>query len=190
VQKIQGGKMALENLQELYVHKLQDLYSAESQIIETLPRMIKNAYAPELQRALQEHLNITEKQAQRLEQVTKSMGEDVRGKKCVGMEGLLKEGAELIKEGPDPDVLDAGIIAAAQSVEHYEIAGYGTAIAWAKLLGYGDAANMLVQTLNEEKQADELLTSIAENMINEQALNEGEREDQEFEMHTASARKA
>ncbi len=161
----------MENLQELYVDKLKDLYSAENQIIKALPRMIKGASTPELQRALEEHLKVTEKQAQRLEQIAQNMGKSVRGKKCAGMEGLLEEGKELFKEKPEPDVLDAGIIAAAQSVEHYEIAGYGTAATWAKLLGYDKALGLLLQSLEEEKEADKKLTMLAKQSVNTMAVN-------------------
>jgi ferritin-like metal-binding protein YciE len=153
--------MALESLQELYVDKIKDLYSAENQIIKALPRMISGASTPELQQALQEHLKVTEKQAQRLERIAEDIGKSPKGKKCAGMEGLLEEGKELLKEKPEQDVLDAGIIAAAQSVEHYEIAGYGTAATWAKLLGYNRALPLLLQSLEEEKQADLLLSRLA-----------------------------
>jgi ferritin-like metal-binding protein YciE len=164
--------MAIENLHDLFVDKLKDLYSAENQIIKALPRMIKGATSMELQQALQEHLNVTEEQARRVERVARDLGESPRGKKCAGMEGLLEEGKELFKEKIDPEVLDAGIIAAAQSVEHYEIAGYGTAIAWAKMLGHMKAAQALLQSLEEEKEADESLSMLAKNMINEMAAEE------------------
>lgn len=168
--------MALESLRELYVEKLKDLYSAENQIIRALPRMIKSVSTPELQQALQDHLKMTEGHARRIEQITQSMNKSPRGKKCSGMEGLLEEGKELLQEQAESDVLDAGIIAAAQGVEHYEIAGYGTARTWAEMLGEGKAARLLEQTLQEEKQADELLTQLAESFINaraEEAENEG-----------------
>jgi ferritin-like metal-binding protein YciE len=163
--------MSLESLQELYVDKLKDLYSAENQIIKALPSMIKAATTPELKMALQEHLQVTEEHARRVERIASNMDATPRGKKCVGMEGLLEEGKELLREKPDADVLDAGIIAAAQSVEHYEIAGYGTARAWAELLGQPDAANLFQQTLDEEKEADRTLTALAESHINAMAEN-------------------
>jgi ferritin-like metal-binding protein YciE len=163
--------MALDNLQELYVDKLKDLYSAENQIIKALPKMINGASTTELEQALREHLKITEKQAQRLEKIGQDMGRSVKGKKCAGMEGLLEEGSELLKEKPEPDVLNAGIIAAAQSVEHYEIAGYGTAATWAKLLGYDKALALLLQSLDEEKEADKKLTALAKRFVNVTALN-------------------
>lgn len=161
--------MALDSLHDLYVEKLKDLYSAENQIIRALPRMIKNAETPELQQALQEHLKVTEGHARRLEQITKAMGTSPRGKKCAGMEGLLEEGKELLQEKADSDVLDAGIIAAAQGVEHYEMAGYGTARTWAQMLGDSKAAGLLQQTLDEERQADKTLTRLAERYINAKA---------------------
>ncbi|HZQ05791.1 MAG TPA: ferritin-like domain-containing protein [Anaerolineae bacterium] len=161
--------MALENLHDLYVEKLKDLYSAENQILKALPKMIKSADSEELARALQEHYNVTEGHVRRLEQIASNLGESPRGKKCVGMEGLLEEGKELLKEKVEPEVLDAGIIGAAQSVEHYEMAGYGTARAFAQMLGHQQAAQMLQQTLDEEKDADKTLTMLAENMINRMA---------------------
>jgi ferritin-like metal-binding protein YciE len=169
--------MALDSLEELYKDKLKDLYSAENQIIRALPRMIKSASTPELQRALQEHLHVTEGHARRIEKIASRIDASPRGKKCAGMEGLLEEGKELLEEQGDSEVLDAGIIGAAQSVEHYEIAGYGTARAWAERLGDREAARLLQQTLDEEKQADETLTALAENYINAMAENEngGER---------------
>jgi len=171
--------MALDSLRDLYVDKLKDLYSAENQIIKALPRMIKAATSPELQQALQEHLNVTETHAQRLDEIILNLGERAKGKKCVGMEGVLEEGKELFKEKIDPEVLDAGIIAAAQSVEHYEIAGYGTARTWAMLLGHEEAAELLQQTLDEEKDADQTLTALAENMINEMAADQDDMQDDE-----------
>jgi ferritin-like metal-binding protein YciE len=170
--------MAMESLRDLYVDKLKDLYSAENQILKALPRMIKNTTTPELQQALEDHLALTETHVQRIEQITSNLGERPKGKKCVGMEGLIEEGKELLKEKADADVLDAGIIAAAQSVEHYEIAGYGTARAWALMLGHADAADLLQQTLDEEKEADRLLTSLAENRINEMAEDQDDEQDE------------
>jgi len=184
--------MALDTLRDLYVDKLKDLYSAENQIIKALPRMIKGATSMELQHALQDHLSITETQSQRLEEIISNLGERAKGKKCVGMEGVLEEGKELFKEKIDAEVLDAGIIAAAQSVEHYEIAGYGTARAWAQLLGHEEAAELLQQTLDEEKEADHTLSALAETWINEMAEQEDEGEDEEENQRelTTSAWKA
>lgn len=171
--------MALDTLRDLYSDKIRDLYSAENQILKALPRMIKNAKMPELQQALQEHLNVTETHAQRLEEIAAELGKSAKGKKCVGMEGLIEEGKELLKEDADPEVLDAGIIAAAQSVEHYEMANYGTARAWALMLGYDNAADLLEQTLEEEKEADQTLSMLAENMINALAVEADEMEEEE-----------
>lgn len=163
--------MSLDSLRDLYAEKLKDLYSAENQIIRALPRIIKNATTPELQQALQEHLKVTEEHARRIEKIAAQNGVSPRGKKCAGMEGLLEEGKELLQEKSDSEVLDAGLIAAAQSVEHYEIAGYGTARTWAEMLGDQKGASLLEQTLQEEKQADETLTALAEDFINQMAEN-------------------
>jgi len=173
--------MALQSLDDLLADKLKDLYSAENQILKALPKMVKAAEAPQLSQALQDHYNVTQGHVQRLEQIASNLGIRLRGKKCVGMEGLLEEGKELLQEKADPDVLDAGIIGAAQSVEHYEIAGYGTARAFAQMLGMRDAANLLQQTLDEEKEADQTLTRIAENMVNQRAAESDEEEEDEDE---------
>ncbi len=159
----------LATLEDLYTDMLKDLYSAEKQLVKALPKMAKNAQSPDLQRAFQEHLKQTEGHVERIERVFSDLEGSPRGKKCVGMEGLIEEGAELLKEDVDPDVLDAGLIAAAQKVEHYEIASYGTARAWAEKLGYNDAARLLQQTLDEESTANEKLTQLAESYINMEA---------------------
>jgi ferritin-like metal-binding protein YciE len=156
-------------LDDLYVDLLKDLYSAEKQITKALPKMAKNAQASDLQRAFQEHLKQTEGQVDRIERIFKDMEGSPRGKKCVGMEGLIEEGSEVMKEDAEPAVMDAGLIAAAQKVEHYEIAGYGTARAWAHQLGFHDAAKLLEQTLEEESMANEKLTRIAESHVNVEA---------------------
>jgi ferritin-like metal-binding protein YciE len=161
--------MEMETLKDLYVEELKDLYSAENQIIKALPKMIKAASHNELKQAFTTHLKETEIHAQRLEQVCDELGVSPKGKKCVGMEGLLKEGSELIKEKPEPDVLDAGLIAAAQHVEHYEMAGYGCCRTYARQLGYESQAEMLQATLDEEGNADKILTNIAESSINIEA---------------------
>ena len=159
----------LANLEDLYEDLLKDLYSAEKQLVKALPKMAKNADSPDLQRAFQDHLGQTEKHVERIERIFSDLGGSPRGKKCVGMEGLIEEGGELLKEDVEPDVLDAGLIAAAQKVEHYEIAGYGTARAWANKLGYSNAANLLQDTLDEESMANEKLTQLAESHINVEA---------------------
>ena len=161
--------MEMETLKDLYVEELKDLYSAENQIIKALPKMIKAASHEELKQAFSRHLQETEIHAQRLEEVCDELGVSPKGKKCVGMEGLLKEGSELIKEKPEPDVLDAGLIAAAQHVEHYEMAGYGCVRTYARQLGYEAQAELLQTTLDEEGSTDKLLTEIAESSINIEA---------------------
>ena len=161
--------MEMETLKDLYVEELKDLYSAENQIIKALPKMIKAASHEELKQAFTRHLQETEIHAQRLEEVCDELGISPKGKKCVGMEGLLKEGSELIKEKPEPDVLDAGLIAAAQHVEHYEMAGYGCVRTYARQLGYENQAQLLQTTLDEEGDTDKLLTEIAESSINIEA---------------------
>ena len=161
--------MELETLKDLYIEELKDLYSAENQIIKALPKMIKAASHDDLRQAFTTHLRETEIHVQRIEQVCDELGVSPNGKKCVGMEGLLKEGSELIKEKPEPDVLDAGLIAAAQHVEHYEMAGYGCCRTYARQLGYESQAEMLQATLDEEGNADKILTVIAETSINIEA---------------------
>ncbi|MDB4887521.1 MAG: ferritin-like protein [Gemmatimonadetes bacterium] len=161
--------MSMDNLQELYVEELKDLYSAENQILKGLPRMIKAATHPQLKRAFTKHEKQTREQVKRLERICKSLGEKPTGKKCVGMEGLIEEAKDLIKEKPEKSVLDAGLISAAQHVEHYEMAGYGTVRTWARLLGYEAHAELLQKTLDEEQQTDLDLTALAESIINIEA---------------------
>ncbi len=161
--------MEMETLKDLYVEELKDLYSAENQIVKALPKMIKAASHNELKQAFTTHLRETEIHVERIEQVCDDLGVSPKGKRCVGMEGLLKEGSELIKEKPEPDVLDAGLIAAAQHVEHYEMAGYGCCRTYARQLGYESQAEMLQATLDEEGNADKILTEIAEATINVEA---------------------
>lgn len=155
--------MPANSLQELYVTQLQDLYSAEQQIIKALPKMIDEAQADDLRNALTEHLEVTRTQAERLETICEELGVEPQKEKCKGMEGVLKEGSDLLKESGEI-VRDAAIIAAGQRVEHYEMAGYGTARAYAELLGYDEAASMLGESLSEEKEADETLSGLAENI--------------------------
>ncbi len=160
----------VQNLEELYVDLLKDLYSAENQLIKALPKMAKAANSDELRQGFEEHLRQTEGQARRIEQIFEARGEgSPRGKKCVGMEGLIEEGKEVMKEASPSSALDAGLIAAAQKVEHYEISGYGTAHTWAQRLGYPDAARLLKETLDEESRTDEKLTRLAESHINRAA---------------------
>ena len=171
--------MPLTSLEDLYVDELKDLYSAETQITKALPRMAKKAETPELRAAFEEHLEVTRGHVQRLEQIFEELGKTPRGKKCVGMEGLLKEGQELMQEDAEPMVMDAGLISGAQRVEHYEMAAYGTVRTFAETLGYDQAARLLQQTLDEEGEADKKLTALAENNINQQALDEGDMEEGE-----------
>jgi len=161
----------LDTLHDLYVDELKDLYSAEQQILKALPRMIRAALHRKLKQGFTTHERQTRQHVKRLERIFKSLDESPRGKKCVGMEGLLKEGQELIREKPEPDVLDAGLIAAAQHVEHYEMAGYGCVRTYARLLGYDDHAVLLQQTLDEERSTDESLTALAESSINLEAAD-------------------
>jgi ferritin-like metal-binding protein YciE len=158
--------MELDTLKDLYVEELKDLYSAEKQLVKALPKMAKAANSPELQKAFKTHLRQTAEHASRLEKICGELGVSPRGKKCVGMEGLIEEGSDLIKEEPEPDVLDAGLISAAQHVEHYEMAGYGTVRTYARQLGLDNQADLLQQTLDEEGETDHLLTALAESGIN------------------------
>jgi ferritin-like metal-binding protein YciE len=161
--------MELETLQDLYIHELKDLFSAESQLIKALPKMAKAATSPKLVEGFRSHLEQTKEHATRLERILESHDESTRGPKCKGMEGLIEEGAEIIKEDAEDDVRDAGLISAAQRVEHYEIAGYGTARTYANLLGDSEGAELLERTLNEEGATDKKLTQLAEK-INVAAL--------------------
>jgi ferritin-like metal-binding protein YciE len=158
--------MNLETLRDLYVHELKDLYSAEHQIIKALPKMKKATSNRRLAAAFNQHLEQTRRQAKRLEQILKRNKESTRGPKCEGMEGLLKEGDEVISDAKQDDVRDAGLIAAAQRVEHYEIAGYGCARTYAELLRDKAGARLLDTTLREEAATDKKLTSLAKSVIN------------------------
>ncbi|HXT19679.1 MAG TPA: DUF892 family protein [Thermoanaerobaculia bacterium] len=161
--------MEMDSLQKLYEDQLKDLHSVERQIIQALPKMIKAAEDEELSSALEEHLDVTKEQLARLDSIFEKLGKRGTGKKCKGMEGILEEGKELLEKDADADVLDAAIIAAAQHVEHYEMAGYGTAAAYAKLLGERDAEKLLRKSLEEEKEADEKLSGLAESRLNLEA---------------------
>ena len=162
-----------ESLRELYINELKDLYSAETQMVKALPKMAKAASSDELRQAFEEHLRQTSEQVSRLEQIFEELDEKPTGKKCLGMEGLVKEGAEVMKEDYEDSVKDAGIIGAAQRVEHYEIAAYGTVKAFAEILGHDEHVSLLEQTLNEEKEADQKLNQIAEE-VNASAEEEGD----------------
>ncbi len=156
--------MKLENLQSLFVEQLRDLYDGEKQITKALPKLIEKANNPELKDALQEHLDVTNEQINRLDQIFQILGEKASGETCKGMKGVLAEGDSVVGNTEDKSVRDASIIASAQRVEHYEIAGYGTVRTYAKLLGKNDIANLLEQTLQEEKEADQTLSEIAESV--------------------------
>jgi ferritin-like metal-binding protein YciE len=158
--------MELETLKDLYVHELKDLYSAESQLIKALPKMAKAATNRQLSAAFRQHLEQTKRHAKRLEQILKRHDESTRGPKCEGMEGLIAEGDKMGKEDGENEVRDAGLIAAAQRVEHYEIAGYGCAQTYAQLLGDKQGARSLEMTLQEEGNTDKKLTKLARSVIN------------------------
>lgn len=153
--------MKIETLRELLIDELQDLHSAEQQITKALPKMVKASHNPSLKQAFEHHLEETKNHITRLEQIFKRMNESPKGKTCEGMKGLIKEGEERIKDGGEPEVLDAGIISAAQRIEHYEIAAYGSARTYAELLGDHDTVRLLNQTLEEEKAADSKLNQVA-----------------------------
>ncbi len=157
-------------LEELLIDELRDLYSAENQIIKALPKMAKAAGAPELRRAFERHLEETRRQVERLEQIGETLDFKLTGKKCKGMEGVIGEGKEIMEEDLDENAMDAGLIGAAQKVEHYEIASYGTARAHAELLGHTKVARLLQQTLTEESNTDKKLTQLAERIVNVEAV--------------------
>jgi len=161
--------MKLESLRDLLVEQLQDLYDAENRITKALPRMSKAATSPALRAAFEKHLAETEGQVTRLEQVFEALGETAKTKTCKAMQGLIAEGEETMSENAEPEVLDAALIAAAQRVEHYEMAGYGTVRSYAKLLKEDAIVRLLEQTLEEEKATDEALTALAESSINVEA---------------------
>jgi ferritin-like metal-binding protein YciE len=172
--KPNGGLMPGENLQTLYVNELRDLYNAEQQLVKALPKMAKNAESEDLNNAFTNHLEETKNHVTRLEQIFDSLGASAKGKKCVGMEGIVKEGAEAWDEYEGP-VLDAAMISAAQRVEHYEMAAYGSVCAYAELLGRAEDLGLLKETLEEEKRADEKLTELSET-VNEEAISGEEHE--------------
>ena len=164
-----GGSEEMTTLRDLLIHELEDIFHAEKQLVKALPKMAKGASSPQLKQAIESHLEETREQVNRLEQAFRQLGEKAQGKKCEAMEGLVEEGAEMLEEDGEDSVIDAGIIAAAQKVEHYEIASYGCVCAWAKNLGENEVADLLGKTLEEEKAADEKLTEIAESSVNQQS---------------------
>jgi ferritin-like metal-binding protein YciE len=181
--------MAIESLNDLFVDQLRDLYDAENQLVKALPKMAEASNSDELRQGFEEHLEQTKGHAQRIENIFETLGEKAKGKKCKAMEGLIKEGSEVIDEDMDPDVKDAALIAAAQRVEHYEIAGYGTARTFANLLGESEAASLLEQTLNEEKETDAKLNQLAEGINVAAEKGEGAEIESETEATTTRRRK-
>jgi ferritin-like metal-binding protein YciE len=167
----------LTSLEDLLVHELQDIYNAEGQILKALPRMIKAASHPELKSAFEEHRVQTEGQVERLEQAFKLLGIPAKGKKCEGMAGLLEEGKKTMAEDAEANVMDAALIAAAQKVEHYEIAAYGCVCTCAEMLGHEEVHELLGQTLEEEEETDQKLTALAESVINVDAETEEQPEE-------------
>jgi ferritin-like metal-binding protein YciE len=161
--------MKLNSLHDLYLNELRDLYNAEQRIIKALPKMVEAASSPELQQAFESHLQQTRVQTQRLEQIFEKLGEPAKGQKCKGIEGIIDEGEDLMDEDAPPAVADAALISSAQRVEHYEIAGYGTVCNFARRLGFEDHAQLLHQTLEEERETDRKLTTLADSYINEEA---------------------
>lgn len=164
--------MHIDSLRKLYEQDLKDLYSAEKQILQALPRMVKAASHEQLKAGFEEHLRQTEGQVERLDRIFESLGKKGTGKRCKGMEGLIEEGKEALQEDMDELTRDAALIAGAQKIEHYEIAAYGTVRTYADLLGFKDHAKLLQQTLDEEGAADKKLTQLAESSINVEAMAE------------------
>ncbi len=163
--------MKLNSLSDLFLEQLKDVYNAEKQLVKALPKMAKAASSPELRLAFQEHLAVTKEQVGRLDRIFEEIGSSPGRKKFKAMEGLIEEGSELIEEKPAPAVADAGLIAAAQRVEHYEIAAYGTLRSYATLLGHENVVGLLELTLKEEEEADKLLSQLAESGVNQRALD-------------------
>jgi ferritin-like metal-binding protein YciE len=164
--------MQENQLKELYVEELKDLYSAENQLVKAIPKMAKAATSEDLRAGFEEHLEQTKEHVARLERIFKALGESPKGKTCKGMQGLISEGSEMIEEDPEPEMLDAGLISAAQRVEHYEMAGYGCVATYAELLGENEAAQLLRTTLEEERETDEKLTELSKE-INVEAAEAG-----------------
>lgn len=163
--------MQMNDLQDLLIDNLKDLYSAEKQLLRALPKVAKSVESEQLRAALEEHTEQTEQHVERLEQIFQRLGTSPRGKKCKGMEGLLEESKEMMEEEGEPEVLDAGLIVGCQKIEHYEIAGYGSAVTFAKMLGDNESAKLLAQTLDEEEKTDKRLSDIAKSSINVQAAH-------------------
>src|SRR5882762_11099132 len=177
--------MKLDSLKKLYLEELRDLYSAETQLVKALPKMVKGASSAELKEAFGNHLEQTEEHVERLNEIFGRLDEKPTGKTCKAMKGLIEEGSEMLEEEGEESVIDAGLIGAAQRVEHYEIAAYGTARTFANLLGEDEAAEVLQETLDEEGETDKQLSELAEGIVNEKALSE----DEDKEVATASSRR-
>jgi len=180
--------MKLASLEDLFVSELQDLYSAENQIVKALPKIVKTAASSELQQCLEAHLEETREQVKRLDQIFEKIGRPARGKKCKGMEGLIEEGKELMSEDAEENVLDAALIAAAQRVEHYEIAAYGSVRTFAETLGHEAVVTLLEETLEEEKEADRKLSEVATMVVNERAEHSDEESKQNN--HSSKAKRS
>jgi ferritin-like metal-binding protein YciE len=164
--------MKLENLHQLFLMELKDLYSAENQIIEALPKLIESTDSFKLKESFEQHLEQTQEHVNRLDEIAESLNFDLGNEKCKGMQGIIEEGQKVLKLEADPEVMDAALISAAQRVGHYEIAGYGTVVSMAKLMGHTKEAEILQKTLDEEKETDKKLSNIAESEINIDAENE------------------
>jgi ferritin-like metal-binding protein YciE len=185
--KVTAKSDAAQGLHDLLVDELKDIYWCEKELVKALPKMMKNATADELAEALTSHLEETKEQVTRLEEVFASIDEKAEAKKCEAMEGLIKEAEEIMESTKQGAVRDAGIISAAQKVEHYEIATYGTLCAFAKILGHDTAVDLLEETLIEEKEADETLTAIAESSINIEAANRDAENEEDWDGDTTTA---
>jgi ferritin-like metal-binding protein YciE len=171
-EQLTGETMKLDSLRKLFMEELRDVYNAENQLIKALPKMAKGASSDELKQAFEDHLAETKEHVERLEQIFRDLGEKAKGKTCHGMQGLIEEGSEILEENGEESVLDAGIIAGAQKIEHYEIATYGTLRTWADLIGEDDAAELLQHTLDEEGDTNKWLNELAEEIVNPEALSE------------------
>jgi ferritin-like metal-binding protein YciE len=181
--------MELQTLRDLFIHELKDLYSAETQLVKALPKVAKAATNADLKAGVQTHLEETKEHVSRLQQILTGLGSSTKGPKCKGMEGLIAESASLIEEEPDPEVLDAGLICGSQKIEHYEIAGYGSARTFAELLGEEEAMELLQQTLDEEKATDEKLTELALSAVNVAAADGEDEEGGKSGARASSSRK-
>ena len=170
--------MGVESLEELYVDQLRDIFDAENQLLRALPKMVKASSSPELRTAFEDHLEKTREHVRRLEEIFRTLGHPTKGKTCKAMAGLIEEGEELLSNDSDPSVRDAGLIASAQKVEHYEIAGYGCARTFAQQLGHEEVAALLQETLDEEGSTDKKLTELAESVVNPEALAAGVGEEE------------